>query len=66
MNDFYFSEKILRLIHERLEEVQLSMMSGNFTSLEDYRSAVGEVRGLTFVEGYVIKLREKSGESDND
>jgi len=65
MNDFYFSEKILRLIRERLEELQLSMMAGNFTSLEDYRSAVGEVRGLTFVEGYIIELREKSGESND-
>tara|TARA_R110000824_G_scaffold106188_3_gene250858 strand:- start:4248 stop:4448 length:201 start_codon:yes stop_codon:yes gene_type:complete len=66
MDEFYISDKVLRLIRERLEELQLSMMAGNFISLEDYRSAVGEVRGLTFIEGYVIKLREKSGESDND
>jgi len=66
MDEFYISDKVLRLIRERLEEIQLSMIAGNFISLEDYRSAVGEVRGLTFIEVYVIRLREKSVESDND
>jgi hypothetical protein len=66
MNDFYISDKILRLIRERLDEIQSSMKFGSFTSFEDYRSAVGEVRGLTFIEDYIIELREKSGESEND
>ena len=41
-------------------------MAGNFTSYEDYRSAVGEVRGLTFTEQYIVELRSKSGDYDED
>jgi len=66
MDDSYTTSKILRYIRERLDELQEGMMAGNFTSYEDYRSAVGEVRGLTFTEQYIVELRSKTGDDDED
>lgn len=66
MDDSYATSKIVRHIRERLDELQESMMAGNFTNYEDYRSAVGEVRGLTFVEQYIVELRGKLGDYDED
>ena len=54
MDDNYEGSKIIRHIRERLDELQEGMMAGNFTNYEDYRSAVGEVRGLTFIEQYIV------------
>jgi hypothetical protein len=66
MDDSYVTSKIIRYIRERLDELQESMMAGNFTNYEDYRSAVGEVRGLTFTEQYIVELRSKTGDDDED
>jgi len=66
MDDSYVTSKIIRYIRERLDELQEGMMAGNFTNYEDYRSAVGEVRGLTFTEQYIVELRSKSGDYDED
>ncbi|MAC52060.1 MAG: hypothetical protein CME31_05915 [Gimesia sp.] len=62
----YATSKIVRLIRERLDELQEGMMAGSFTNYEDYRSAVGEVRGLTFIEQYIVELRSKAGDYDED
>ena len=66
MDDSYTTSKIIRYIRERLDELQEGMMAGNFTNYEDYRSAVGEVRGLTFTEQYIVELRSKTGDHDED
>ena len=66
MDDSYVTSKIIRYIRERLDELQEGMMAGNFTNYEDYRSAVGEVRGLTFTEQYIVELRSKTGDHDED
>ena len=66
MDDSYVTSKIIRYIRERLDELQEGMMAGNFTNYEDYRSAVGEVRGLTFTEQYIVELRSKTGDDDED
>ena len=65
MDDFsYITTKVIQHIRERLDELQESMMAGNFIKYEDYRSAVGEVRGLTFIEQYIVELRSKTGDHD--
>jgi hypothetical protein len=66
MDDSYEGSKIIRHIRERLDELQEGMMAGNFTNYEDYRSAVGEVRGLTFIEQYIVELRSKRGDYDDE
>jgi|TARA_R110000751_G_scaffold1298_1_gene4946 hypothetical protein len=67
VDDFsYATSKVIRHIRERLDELRDGMMAGNCVKYEDYRSAVGEVRGLTFVEQYIIELRSKTGDHDED
>ena len=67
MDDFsYVTSKVVRHIRERLDELQQGMMAGSFSTHEDYRSAVGEVRGLTFIEQYIIELRSTKGDHDED
>ena len=60
-------EEVSEIVYNKCTSCHRPGESGpiNFTNYEDYRSAVGEVRGLTFIEQYIVELRSKRGDYDD-
>tara|TARA_R100001510_G_scaffold17180_3_gene14503 strand:- start:2264 stop:2461 length:198 start_codon:yes stop_codon:yes gene_type:complete len=44
------AEHLYRKIRQRRDDLQVSLGTGNIGSFDEYRYAVGQVKGLTFVE----------------
>ena len=47
-------------MNNRIEDISLSITSGSITDMEDYRSRVGEVQGVTFALDELKTLLQKA------
>ena len=43
-----FISKYQKVLNNRIEDISLSVTSGGISDMEDYRSRVGEIQGVTF------------------
>lgn len=50
MDGVKVAEHLLKNIRQRKNELSQSLADGSIASMEDYRFAVGQIRGLTWCE----------------
>ena len=50
MDGVKVAEHLLKNIRQRRDELSQSLADGSIASMEDYRVAVGQIRGLTWCE----------------
>ena len=50
MDGVKVAEYLLKNIRQRRDELSQSLADGSIASMEDYRFAVGQIRGLTWCE----------------
>jgi len=50
MDALNLAEYLYKKLRQRREDIQVSLGTGNIGSFEEYRFAVGQIKGLTFME----------------
>jgi hypothetical protein len=50
MDALHLAEHLYKKLRQRCEDIQVSLGTGNIGSFEEYRYAVGQIKGLTFME----------------
>jgi len=50
MDAINLAEHLYRKIRQRRDDLQVSLGTGNIGSFDEYRYAVGQVKGIAFVE----------------
>ena len=50
MDALHLAEHLYKKLRQRREDIQVSLGTGNIGSFEEYRYAVGQVKGLAFME----------------
>ena len=61
VTDFLYNYK--KALNTRIEDISISLTSGNASDMEAYKAIVGEMRGLTYALEQLSTLLEKV---DND
>lgn len=65
MDALNLAEYLYKKLRQRREDIEVSLGTGNISSFEEYRYAVGQIRGLTFMEDE-IKTAMKNIEYADD
>ena len=60
MDIYEFINKYQKSLNNRIEDISLSITSGSITDMEDYRSRVGEVQGVTLALAELKTLLQKA------
>ena len=60
MDIYEFINKYQKSLNNRIEDISVSITSGSITDMEDYRSRVGEVQGVTFALDELKTLLQKA------
>ena len=55
-----FISKYQKVLNNRIEDISVSITSGSITDIEDYRTRVGEIQGVTFALDEMKALLEKA------
>ena len=50
MDALNLAEYLYKKLRQRREDIEVSLGTGNIGSFEEYRFAVGQIKGLTFME----------------
>lgn len=50
MDALHLAEHLYKKLRQRRDDIQVSLGTGNIGSFEEYRYAVGQIKGLTFME----------------
>jgi|TARA_S200002703_G_scaffold147583_1_gene143538 hypothetical protein len=50
MDALNLAEYLYKKLRQRRDDIQVSLGTGNIGSFDDYKYAVGQVKGLTFME----------------
>ena len=58
-----FLHKYKKVLNNRIEDISISLTSGNASDMEAYKAMVGEIQGLTYALEQLRTLLEKV---DND
>ena len=58
-----FLHKYKKSLNTRIEDISISLTSGNAPNMEAYKAMVGEIQGLTYALDQLRTLLEKT---DND
>lgn len=58
-----FLHKYKKALNTRIEDISISLTSGNASDMESYKAMVGEIQGLTYALEQLRTLLEKV---DND
>ena len=61
VTDFLYNYK--KALNTRIEDISISLTSGNASDMESYKAMVGEIQGLTYALEQLSTLLEKV---DND
>ena len=61
VTDFLYNYK--KALNTRVEDISISLTSGNASDMESYKAMVGEIQGLTYALDQLRTLLEKV---DND
>ena len=61
VTDFLYNYK--KALNTRIEDISISLTSGNASDMESYKAMVGEIQGLTYALEQIRTLLEKV---DND
>jgi len=50
MDELHLADHLYKKLRQRRDDIQVSLGTGNIGSFEEYRYAVGQIKGLTFME----------------
>jgi len=65
MDALHLADHLYKKLRQRRDDLQVSLGTGNVGSFEEYRYAVGQIKGLTFMEDE-IRTAMKSIEYADD
>lgn len=57
---------LVKQLDEKLQQLQDYTATGRATSFEDYKGTCGEIRGLLTARGYVLDLKQRMENSDDE
>jgi hypothetical protein len=57
---------LVKQLDEKLQQLQDYTATGRATSFEDYKGTRGEIRGLLIARGYVLDLKQRMENSDDE
>lgn len=63
VTDFLYNYK--KALNTRIEDISISLTSGNASDMEAYKSMVGEIQGLTYALEQLRTLLEKTDDDFN-
>jgi hypothetical protein len=53
-------------LDDKIQQLQDYTASGRATSFEEYKGTCGEIRGLLIARGYVLDLKQRMENSDDE
>jgi hypothetical protein len=59
-------EVLVGQIDEKVQQLQEGVANGNASSYEEYKKTCGEIRGLLTARQYVLDLRQRMENSDDE
>ena len=62
MDTVDFAYKILKIVKEKEERVQMMLLNGEVKDWEHYRNLTGQTEALTYIKSEITALLERSGE----
>ncbi len=63
VTDFLYNYK--KALNTRIEDISISLTSGNASDMESYKAMVGEIQGLTYALEQLRTLLEKTDDDFN-
>ena len=60
-----FLHKYKKALNTRIEDISISLTSGNASDMEAYKAMVGEIQGLTYAIEQLRTLLEKTDDDIN-
>jgi hypothetical protein len=60
-----FLHKYKKALNTRIEDISISLTSGNAPNMEAYKAMVGEIQGLTYALDQLRTLLEKTDDDIN-
>ena len=63
VTDFLYKYK--KVLNTRIEDISISLTSGNASDMEAYKAMVGEIQGLTYALEQLRTLLEKTDDDFN-
>jgi len=61
-----FLSKYKHNLEQRIDDISVAVTSGSVSDMEQYRSMVGEIQGLSFAVEEISILLRKYDEEDNE
>ena len=65
MDALNLAEYLYKKLRQRREDIEVSLGTGNIGSFEEYRYAVGQIKGLTFMEDEIRTAMKNIEYSDD-
>jgi hypothetical protein len=59
-------ELLVSQINEKVQQLQEGVANGNANSYEEYKKTCGEIRGLLTARQYVLDLKQRMENSDDE
>ena len=59
-------EVVLEQLGEKIQQLQEHTASGRAATFEEYKGTCGEIRGLLIARGYVLDLKQRMENSDDE
>ncbi len=59
MDVYNFIKQYQRVLHNRVEDISVSLTSGSVSDWEDYKARVGEIQGVTYALDELKALLQK-------
>jgi len=59
-------EVLIEQLDEKVTQLQEYTASGRAASFEEYKGTCGEIRGLLIARGYVLDLKQRMENSDDE
>lgn len=57
---------LIEQLDEKLQQLQEYTASGRAVTFEEYKGTCGEIRGLLIARGYVLDLKQRMENSDDE
>jgi hypothetical protein len=57
---------LIEQLDDKVQQLQEFTASGRATSFEEYKGTCGEIRGLLIARGYVLDLKQRMENSDDE
>lgn len=59
-------ELLVAQINDKVQQLQEAVSNGNANSFEEYKKTCGEIRGLLTARQYVLDLKQRMENSDDE